>query len=85
MFLVPLPQSPGCFSYVLFPTVYGCTLVTVNNTTLLFLGVLVLGFNQSFLEGHVAFKMWLNSRLAACMLDAFPQALNIQDNHVSHT
>ena len=83
MFLVPLPQGPGCFFYVLFPTIYGHTLVAVDNTTLLFLGVLVLGFNKYLLEGPVAFKIYLNSKLAACALDAFPQALNIWDSHVS--
>ena len=83
MYLAPLPKGPGCFSYILFLTVNGHTVVTVDNTTLFFLGVLVLGFNQYLLEDHVAFKMCLNSKLAACMLDAFPQALNIWGNHVS--
>ena len=85
MFLVPLPQGPRCFSDVLLPTVYGCTLVTVNDTTPLFLGVLVFGLDQHLFEGPVTFGMCLDSILAACVLDAFPQALNIWDDDVSHT
>ena len=74
MFFVPLPQGPGCFTDVLFPTVYGHTLVTVDNTTLLFLRVLILGFDKYLLEGPVAFKMCLNPILTVCVLDAFSQA-----------
>ena len=83
MFLVPLPQGPGCFTNVLFPTIYGHTLVTVDNTSLLFFRVLVLGFDKYLLEGAVAFKMCLNPILTTCAHDAFPQALNIWNDHVS--
>ena len=83
MFLVPLPQGPGCFTNVLFPTVYSHTLVTIDNSTFLFLGVLILGFNKYLLEGPVASKMCLNPKCTARVLDTFPQALNIWDKHVS--
>ena len=85
MFLVPLPQGPRCFSDILLPTVQSCTLVTINDTTFLLLGVLVFGLDQYLFEGPITLEMCLNSIFAAGVLDAFPQALNIWDDYVSHT
>ena len=85
MFLVPLPQGPGCLTDVFFTTVYGSTLVTLYHLTLLFLGVLVLGPYQHLFEDPVASKVGLNAILAADTFDAFLQALNVWDYYVSHT
>ena len=46
VFPVSLPQDPGCLPYVLLIADYFPTLVAVDHTTLLLLGVLVLRFNQ---------------------------------------
>ena len=72
MFLVPLPQGPRCFSDVLLSTIYGYALVTVNDTTCLFLRVLVFGLDQHLFKGPVTFEMSLDPIFAACVLDAFP-------------
>ena len=85
MFLVPLPQGPRCFSDILLPTVQGCTLVTVNNTTFLLLGLLVFGLDQYPLQGPITLEMCLNSIFAAGVLDTFPQTLNIWDDYVFYT
>ena len=71
MFLVPLPQGPRCLSDILIPTIYGYTLATVNDTTCLFLRVLVFGLDQYQFGGPVTFEMCLDPILAACVLDAF--------------
>ena len=51
------PQGHRCFSDVLLPTVYGCTLVTVNDTTCLFLRILVFWLDRHLFEGPVTFEM----------------------------
>ena len=45
MSFVPFPQGPGCLSYVFLISCYVGALVTVDDATLPFLGVLVLGFH----------------------------------------
>ena len=67
------------------PTVQGCALVTVNDTTFLLLGVLVFGLDQYLFEGPIALEICVNSIFVAGVLDASPKALNIWDGYVSHT
>ena len=85
MFFVPLPQSPRCLTDVFLTTVYCSTLVTVYYSTLLLLGALVIWPYQYLFNGPVTSKVCLNATLHAGAFDAFPQALNIWDNYVSHT
>ena len=85
MFFVPLPQGPRRLTNEFLPTVNYSTLVTVYNSTLLFLRVLVLWPYQHLFNGPVTSEICLNPILGACVLDAFPQVLNLWDNYVSHT
>ena len=85
MFLVPLHQGPSCFSNILLSTVYGWTLVAVDNTTLLVFWVLIFGLDQYVLEGPVTFEMCPYAMFKACVPDASPQALYTWDENVSHT
>ena len=85
MFFVPFSQGPWGLSNVFFATIYGSTLVTIYYPTLLFLWVLLLRPYQKLLEGPVSFKVGLYSIFGANVFNAFPQALNIWDDHVSHT
>ena len=57
----------------------------VNYCTFLFLWVLVLGLNQKLFESSVSFEMGLYTIFAAYIFDALPQALNVWDDHMSHT
>ena len=77
-------RGPGCLTDIFFPTVYSSTLVTVYYSTLLLLWVLVLGPCQHLFDGPVTFEVCLYPILCAGAFDAFPQALNIWDNYVSH-
>ena len=79
------PQGPGCLTNIFFLTVYCSTLVTVHYSTLLLLWVLVLGSYQHLFNGPATFGVCLYPVLCAGASDAFPQALNIWDNYVSHT
>ena len=69
VFLVPLPQDPSCFSNILLSTVYGWTLVAVDNTTLLVLRVLIFGLDQYLLEGPVTLEMCPYAIFEACVFD----------------
>ena len=60
-------------------------MVTIYYPTLLFLLVLDLGPYQKLLERPIPFKEGLYSIFGANVFNAFPQALNIWDDHVSHT
>ena len=57
----------------------------VNYFTLPFLWVLVLEPNQKLFEGPVCLEVGLYIIFAAYMFDALPQALNVWDDHVTHT
>ena len=73
------------FSNIFIPTVNCWALVMVNYSTFLFLWVLLHGLNQKFFESSISFEMGLYTIFAAHMFDALPQALNVWDDHVSHT
>ena len=57
----------------------------VNYSTFLFLWVLVLELNQKLFESPVSLLMGLYTIFAAYVFGALPQALNVWDDHVSHT
>ena len=85
MFLVVFPQGPRGLINIFLCTDNGSTLVTAYYPILHFLGVLVLGPNQHFLEGTLSLEVSLYSILGTYGFDAFPEALNIWDYYMSYT
>ena len=57
----------------------------VDYSTFLFLWVLVLGLNQKLFDSPVSLEVGLYTTFCTYVFDAFPQAMNIWDDHVSHT
>ena len=68
VFLLPFPQGPGCLSCVLFITCYVVALVTIDDPTLLVLGVLVFGLLEFLFDGCISLEMYLDAILTTNVL-----------------
>ena len=68
--LCTFPQGPACFSYIFFITWNFPTMVAVNDSTLLVIEVLILGFDQQLFQYPIPFEMCLDTIFSTNLLDA---------------
>ena len=71
VFLTSFSKGPGCLPYVFFITSYVIALETVNYHTLLFFGVLVLGFHENLFDYSVTLEVSLYPILTTGVFEAF--------------
>ena len=85
MFLTSLPQGPDCLSYVFLITCYIVTLVDVDDSTLLILGVLVLGLHEYLFNRCGSFEMYLDAILTTDVFETFGCPLSVWNDHLSYS
>ena len=75
------PQGPGCLPYVSFIACYVVALVTVDDSTFLVFGVLVLGPREYLLNGCVSLEVYLNAILTD-VFATFSCALSVWNDYL---
>ena len=85
MFLASFLQGPGCLSYVFLIACYIVTLVAVDDSTLITLGVLVLGFHEYLFNSCVSSEMYLGAILNIDVFETFGCPLSVWNDHLSYS
>ena len=82
MFLEPLSKSPGRFTNVFLITLHPVTPISVDDSTSLFHGILVLGSHQEVFDGCTSFEIHLNPMVTAHFLNTLTEPSVAWDNNV---
>ena len=82
MLFEPLPKGSGGFPYIFLITLHPVTFVPVDDSTLFYDRIFVLGGHQEAFDGIASFEIYLHSIFLACSLEAFTQPFIIWHHYL---
>ena len=82
MFLEPLSKCSGWFTNVFIITLHPVTFISVDDSTSLFHGILVLGSHQEVFDGCTSFEIHLHPMVSVCLLETLTEPSVVWNNNV---
>ena len=82
VFLEPLFKCSWGFTNVFLITLHPVTFISINDSTSLLHGVLILGSHQEVFDGGTSFELHLHPMIIAHLLEAFTEPSVIRNNNV---